>query len=179
MRRSLLVLVAAATPLAAQQQQGTSTVAANASVNATRSVWQISSSFVVRSAEQMPESLYAFKPTPAVRSFGQIIGHVADAQYMFCSAVLGENAPVSGSFEQTATTKTALVKAIKDATTYCERAYSLNDTPAAESITLFGQMKTTKLGSLVMNAAHDYEHYGNLVTYFRLKGMTPPSSQGM
>ena len=100
-------------------------------------------------------------------------------QYMFCSAALGEKAPVTGSFEKVATTKAALVKAAKDAAAYCERAYAQNDAASAAPVTLFGQMQTTKLGALVFNAAHDYEHYGNLVTYFRLKGMVPPSSQGM
>jgi len=177
MRRAVLMLVvAAATPLAAQQQQGAT--AANVSVNAAKSVWSIAHGFVVRSAEQMPESLYAFKPTPEVRSFGQIVGHVADAQYMFCSAALGEKAPVTVSFEKDATTKAALVKAVKDAGTYCARAYAQTDVASAEPVTLFGAMKTTRLGALVFNASHDYEHYGNLVTYFRLKGMTPPSSQG-
>jgi hypothetical protein len=28
------------------------------------------------------------------------------------------------------------------------------------------------------NATHDWEHYGNIVTYLRIKGMVPPSSQG-
>lgn len=177
MRRTVLTLLAIASPALAQQQQ--SAPAANVSVNAAKSIWQIANGFVVRSAEQMPESLYSFKPTPAVRSFGQIVAHVADAQYMFCSAALGEQAPVSGSFEQTATTKAAIVKAVKDAATYCERAYAQNDAASAAPITLFGQMPSTKLGALVFNGAHNYEHYGNLVTYFRLKGMTPPSSQGM
>ena len=171
------MLVVVASPLIAQQQQGAT--AANASVNATKSVWGIAQGYLVRSAEQMPESLYAFRPTPAIRSFGQLVGHVADAQYMFCSAALGEKAPVTGSFESDATTKDALVKAIKDAGAYCARAYAQTDAASTESITLFGQMKTTKMGALVFNASHDFEHYGNMVTYFRLKGMTPPSSQGM
>ena len=48
---------------------------------------------LLRSAEKMPEENYNFKPTEAVRSFGQILGHVADSQYMFCSMVLGEKNP--------------------------------------------------------------------------------------
>jgi uncharacterized damage-inducible protein DinB len=45
---------------------------------------------LLKAAEKMPESNYSFKPTPDVRSFGQVVGHVSDANYMFCSAVLGE-----------------------------------------------------------------------------------------
>ena len=174
MRRTLFILMAAAVPAFAQQQQGAA--AANASVNATKGVWSMVQGYLVRSAEQMPESLYAFKPTPAVRSFGQLVGHVADAQYMFCSTALGEKAPVMGSFEKDATTKAALVKAIRDSQAYCDKAYAQNDAASSAPINLFG-MSTTKLGALVFNASHDFEHYGNMVTYFRLKGMVPPSSQ--
>lgn len=176
MRRAVLMLIVAASPLVAQQQQ--SAPAANASVNAAKGVWTISSGFVLRAAEQMPESLYSFRPTPAVRSFGELVGHVADAQYMFCASALGEKAPTTSSFEKSATKKADLVKAMQDASAYCQRAYAITDAASAASVSLFG-MDMTKMGVLIMNGAHDYEHYGNMVTYFRLKGMTPPSSQGM
>ena len=174
MRRAILILIAAAVPAAAQQQQGAA--AANVSVNAAKGVWSMAQGYLARSAEQMPESLYAFQPTPAIRTFGQLVGHVADAQYTLCAAALGEKSPVTGSFEKDATTKAALVKAVKDAGAYCDRAYAQNDAASAAPINLFG-MSMTKLGALVFNASHDFEHYGNMVTYFRLKGMTPPSSQ--
>src|SRR5262250_3180093 len=48
---------------------------------------------LVNAAEKMPEENYNFKPTDSVRSYGQIVGHVADAQYMFCSTALGETNP--------------------------------------------------------------------------------------
>jgi len=35
---------------------------------------------LARSAEKMPEENYSFKPVDTVRSYGQIIGHLADAQ---------------------------------------------------------------------------------------------------
>ena len=72
---------------------------------------------IIRAAEKMPEENYAFKPTPEVRSFGQLIGHVADAQYLFCSAVLGKPNPAPG-VEKSKTTKAELVQALKDAFAY-------------------------------------------------------------
>jgi len=60
--------------------------------------------------EKMPEENYAFKPTPEVRSFGQLIAHVADAQYAFCSPVLGKSNPAPG-IEKSKTTKADLVQA--------------------------------------------------------------------
>jgi len=131
---------------------------------------------LVSSAEKMPEENYNFKPTEAVRSYGQIVGHVADAQYTFCSLALGENNP-GLKIEQTKTTKADLVAALKDAVAYCDKAYDgMTDTSGAQMVKLFGA-DMPKLGVLNINNMHDMEHYGNLVTYMRLKNIVPPTSE--
>ncbi len=132
--------------------------------------------WIERAAEKMPEEEYAFKPDPAARSFGQILGHAADANYMFCSAVLGEHSPSPG-VEKTKTTKAELISALHDAFAYCDRAYEgLTDADANHTVKAFGQERN-KLGALWFNASHNLEHYGNLVVYMRLKGIVPPSSE--
>src|SRR5258708_23155680 len=80
----------------------------------------IAKGLILRSADKVPEDLYAFKPTGDVRSFGQIVGHVADAQYLFCSTATGEKSPATGSIEKTKTSKADLVAALKEAFTYCD-----------------------------------------------------------
>jgi len=169
-----MILLAAAIPAGAQQQQSTVT---NPAVNAAKGNWQQVQDYLVRSAEQMPESLYSFKPTPTVRSFGQIIGHVAGSQYMYCAAILGEKPRAEDEIEKGTMSKAELVKAIKASGAYCDRAYSMADADGNAKVTLFGTT-VSKLSWLINNVGHDMEHYGNLVTYFRIKGMTPPSSQG-
>jgi uncharacterized damage-inducible protein DinB len=131
---------------------------------------------LVRGAEKMPEENYSFKPTPDVRSFGQLIGHVADAQYMICSAVLGEKNPAP-DIEKNKTSKADLGQALKDALAYCDKAYDgLTDAQAAQTVKFFGrdQAKATVLS---FNTMHNMEHYGNMVTYLRLKGLVPPTSE--
>ena len=131
---------------------------------------------LVRSAEKMPEEHYAFKPVDSVRTYGQVIGHIADTQYTFCAAVLGEKNPAL-KIEKTKTTKADLVAAIKDSCAYCDRAYnSLTDQTATEVITIFAG-DTPKLGILNINNLHSIEHYGNLITYMRMKDIVPPSSE--
>jgi len=130
----------------------------------------------IRSAEQLPESLLAYKPTPAVRSFGQLLGHVANENFDFCAAALGEDNPNKADFEKTAS-KAELSKGLAASFTYCDRAYAISESKAMEETTLFGQ-EGSKLWALVFNVSHDSEHYGNIVTYMRLNGMVPPSSQG-
>lgn len=130
---------------------------------------------VHRSAEIMPEENYAFRPTDVVRSFGQIVGHVADAQYIFCSRVLGEPNPAP-KVEQTVSSKADLIAALDESFAYCDRAYSaLTDTNAIEKVNLMGSEKT-KLGVLSVNQVHTIEHYGNLVTYLRMNDIVPPTS---
>ena len=131
---------------------------------------------LVSSAEKMPEENYNFKPTDAVRSYGQVVGHVADAQYMFCSVALGEKNP-GLKIEQTKTAKADLVAALKEAVAYCDKAYdTMTDTSGSQMVKLF-DMDLPKLGVLNINNMHDMEHYGNLVTYMRLKNIVPPTSE--
>lgn len=128
---------------------------------------------IVRSAERMPEENYGFRPVETVRTFGQILGHVADSQYVFCSTVLGEKNPAP-KIEQTKTTKADLVAALKDVFAYCDKAYEgLTDVTAAE---LVGHGPSPKLGMLTVANIHSVEHYGNLIVYLRMKGLVPPSS---
>jgi uncharacterized damage-inducible protein DinB len=142
-----------------------------------KGLYNIVKNDVVKAADKMPEANYAFKPTPDVRSFGQIVGHVADAQYLFCSAVLGEKNPAPG-IEKNKTSKADLVQALSDAFAYCDKAYNgMTDAHAADIVKIFG-MDQAKLSVLAFNSAHSFEHYGNLVTYMRMKGLVPPSSEG-
>jgi uncharacterized damage-inducible protein DinB len=131
---------------------------------------------LLRSAEKMPEENYGFKPTEAVRSFGQILGHVADSQNFFCSVVLGEKNPAL-KIEGTKTSKADLVAALKDAFAYCDKAYDgMTDASALETVKLF-KTDMPKRDALTANAMHGVEHYGNLIVYLRMKNIVPPSSE--
>ena len=131
---------------------------------------------LVSSAEKMPEENYNFKPTDTVRSYGQIVGHIADAQYNFCAMSLGETNP-GLKVEETKTSKADLVAALKGALAYCDKAYdTMTDVTGLQTVKMFG-MDMPKFGVLNINNAHDMEHYGNLVTYMRLKNIVPPTSE--
>ena len=131
--------------------------------------------WIERAADKMPEAEYAFQPDPAVRSFAQILGHIADANYRFCSAVFAEPNP-SPDIEKSKSSKADLATLLRDAFAYGARAYTtLTDAGANETVKAFGQERN-KLGVLWF-ASHNLEHYGNLVVYMRLKGIVPPSSE--
>jgi uncharacterized damage-inducible protein DinB len=167
LKRALAILVFAASPLVAQ---GSSPVAAS------RMLWEDVTNYLLQSATDMPEAKYSYKPTPSVRSFGELIGHVAGAQNMFCALALGEQPPAEDAVEKAATTKDALVQALKASNENCRRAYGQSDADATRMVNVFGRQQS-RLFVLMMNATHDNEHYGNIVTYMRMNGMVPPSSR--
>lgn len=148
--------------------------------SAVRTAWDGAKRNVVQSAEVMGESDYSFRPVDTVRTFGQILAHVAGANYVFCSAAKGEKPPhAEDAFEKTATTRAQIIKALNDSVAYCDSALALlDDKRAAEVVDLpFGMGKGARALPLMLNTGHVQEHYGNLVTYFRIKGIVPPSSR--
>ncbi len=170
------VLALNAHPLFAQTAPGAS---ANPFSQATRQAWEGATGNVKASADMMPEANYAFRPVDTVRTFGQIVAHLAGANYVFCAAAKGEKPPhAEDAFEKTATTKAAIVKALDESLAYCSGVYSgLDDKRAAEVIELpFGMGRGTRQSLLMGNNGHLQEHYGNIVTYLRMKGLVPPSS---
>ena len=162
--------------IAAAQAPAPTPAPANPFSTGEKGFYSYTMNLLVRAAEKMPEAEYSFKPVPEVRSFGQIIGHVADAQYFFAAMVSGEPNP-NPQVEKTKTTKAELVQALKDAVAFGQKTYDgMTDAKGAEIIQFFGQ-QMPRLTVLSINTAHNDEHYGNLVTYMRIKGIVPPSSE--
>lgn len=151
-------------------------VAQNPLSTDTKMAWNTVKNYIARAAEKMPEENYAFKPVPEVRSYGQLIGHIADAQFMLCAAASGEKRAPAG-IEKTKTTKSDLIAALKESNEYCDGVYNgMTDAKAVEMVKGRGGERP-RLGILNMNTSHSNEHYGNIVTYLRIKGLVPPSSE--
>ena len=166
MRSFLICLLLPAAMLAAEQNPVSGF---NKAAYAQMKAW------LLGSAEKMPAEDYSFKPTDTVRSFGQIVGHVADAQYLFCSEAMGEKNP-DLKIEKTKTTKADLVPALKDAFAYCDKAYdSMTDAAMTQTVKFFGRDMPKPIVLAISNM-HNDEHYGNMVTYLRMKNIVPPSS---
>lgn len=180
MKRMLLSLLICTIVSTASAQEATPTPAAasaaNPLTNHNRTLYAGIKTILLRAAEKMPEEHYAFRPTEEVRTFGQIVGHIADSQYTFCSTVLGEKNPAL-RIEKNKTSRSELVAALKESFAYCDTAYNrLTDASATEMVRVMGS-DAPKLGALSVNNVHSIEHYGNLVTYLRIKNIVPPTSE--
>jgi len=172
---SLLAIPAFAQTPAATSQEPTSGAVL---VRLAQGAWANAKRDITESADQMPEADYAFKPVDSVRSFGQIIAHVADSNYFYCARAKSEEPPVpDGTLEKTATTKAAIVKGLSESVAYCDAAYASLTEKSAPELVKMGKNMNPRVQPLFANAAHNVEHYGNLVTYFRIKGMVPPSTK--
>jgi uncharacterized damage-inducible protein DinB len=147
-------------------------------VRIAQNAWAGAKRNIVESAAQMPEADYGFKPVDTVRTFGQVLAHVADSNYFYCARSKGEAPPVpDGTLEKTATTKAAIVKALGESVAYCDAVYASLTTASAAEMVKADNNQIPRVQPLFSNASHNVEHYGNLVTYFRLKKMVPPSTK--
>jgi uncharacterized damage-inducible protein DinB len=171
----VIALLMAAPAAAQQHEMEHGEHAGDHMVVAVRSVYDGVKNNVIRSAEQIPEADLAYRPTAEVRSFGQMLGHIANSNFSYCSAALGIDNPNAGRDIETVTDKAALVQAVTESFAHCDGAFAMNDMQIMQMTE--GRMPRMKLWYLVQVTSHGNEHYGNLVTYMRLKGMVPPSSQ--
>ena len=141
---------------------------------------------VQESAEKMPAEGYGFRPAGVaeeVRTFGQFLAHIGGGNMSYCGRAKGEapealqaNGKRFADLEKSGT-RDEIIKALGESIAYCDGVYgSMTDAKLLELVAA-GQMQVPRAQFLISNISHDNEHYGNLVTYFRAKGMVPPSTE--
>jgi len=149
-----------------------------------RNAYKGNRGFLARAAEKMPEEFYTLRPgaQTEVRTFGQLVGHLANFNYRWCSDAKGEKNPQEQTDFEKLTDKASLVKALDGALTYCDGVYAMVSDANSMDIVQGTRDDGTKtpvlrISRLIINFAHNNEHYGNLVTYMRIKSILPPSSE--
>ena len=178
---AVFVIAASVNALAQQASTAGSTQSASPAQNANPMSTELKQMYTnvknnhIKMAEKMPEEHYGFKATADIRSFGQLVAHVADSQARTCSAVNGEQKAVDAGSK---TTKADLVAALKESYAICDKAIdSMTDAKAGEMVSM-GQRQRSKLGMLAGMVSHSNEEYGYMAVYMRLKSIVPPSSEG-
>jgi len=134
---------------------------------------------ILAAAEKMPAEHYGFKPTPEIRSYAELVAHVADGNYLTCAPAKGEPNPQKEipHTEKTAKTKDEVVKALKASFDYCDAVFNNLTDAALKETYKHEDQERSKFSTLTLNVYHGGEHYGNIVVYLRLKGITPPTSE--
>ena len=116
---------------------------------------------VSKSADLVPADKYTYRPVATVRTFGELVAHVADSYAWYCSRASGRNVQWSDAIEKGKTDKTTVTQKLRESLAVCTAAYGNSG---------------SNLGSLMANIAHTNLHYGNIITYLRMMGLVPPSS---
>lgn len=119
------------------------------------------SGWVSKAAEMVPDDKYNYRPVDSVRTFGQLVAHIADSYNYFCAQGAGNNVEWSDPIEKGTTDKATVVPKLKQALDRCTEAYKGSN---------------GRVGPLLGNVGHTNLHYGNIITYMRMLGMKPPSS---
>jgi uncharacterized damage-inducible protein DinB len=136
---------------------------------------------LTKAAEMFPESKYEWQPTPDVRTWAGLFGHVIDDGYIFCAPITGDVRPptLDDNGKPTAAAKglkkADIVKMLADSFAVCDKAFTMV-TPENMNERAAPTSSRSKIGALMYSVQHISEHYGNAVTYMRLNGMVPPSS---
>jgi uncharacterized damage-inducible protein DinB len=170
----------AAAPVVAQTSDaGADQVLSPSMAASLKAMHQVIRRNLAEAAAAMPADEYSFKPTPQVRSFAELVGHVINGNMYFCSQARGEKPNFGGDYSKTSD-KAALVKALTDTLAYCDATYDATtdgNVNQAVGVQGRGNSKPTTRGLVLMfNTTHNNEHYGNLVVYMRLKNHVPPST---
>jgi uncharacterized damage-inducible protein DinB len=118
------------------------------------------SAWVTKAADLVPPDKYSYRPTQSVRTFGQLVAHIADAHNWYCGNATGKKVEWSDAIEKGNTDKATLAQKLKQSIDACNAIYT----------------KGGDAGQLIGNVGHTNLHYGNIITYMRMMGLTPPSS---
>jgi uncharacterized damage-inducible protein DinB len=117
------------------------------------------SGWVTKAADLVPADKYAYQPAKTVRTFGQLIAHIADGSNFYCGRAAGKKVEWSDAIANGKTDKATVLPKLKEALAGCNAAYDAG-----------------RIDQLMANVAHTNLHYGNIVTYMRMLGLVPPSS---
>lgn len=145
----------------------------------------IAKSDFIPAAEAMPEDKYSFAPSngefKGVRTFAQQVKHVAAANYMFGSTILGQKPPLELGSENgpdSIKSKADIMKFLNDSFDYLDKALaSITDKNALDQIDSPFGMKSARLSFGTFSTAHPFDHYGQMVVYLRMNGIVPPASR--
>lgn len=117
-------------------------------------------SLLTKSADLVPADKYTYRPVSTVRTFAQLVGHLADSHNYYCAAASGQEVEWADPIEKGISDKAALVRKLKESIDLCTRVYG----------------GAGKVDVMIENIAHTNHHYGNMVTYVRMLGLVPPES---
>ncbi len=138
--------------------------------------WAAQKEMLVKIANALPEEKYGFKPTPAQRSFGEQVLHIAQVNNTL-TAALGGKTPAP-AVNMKATAKADIVKAMSDSFDYGTKVINEFDNKTVQDTVQAPFMgPSTRARVMFFLIGHTQDIYGQMAVYLRLNGVVPPASQ--
>ena len=132
---------------------------------------------LVEAVQKTPEGYLDFRPTAEVNSYREMVGHIVDAQYAICATAKQEKNPQPERIVKKVLSKADLVSAVQSSFGYCDDVLAgLDSTKLAQKVKT-GSSEYTISYHAVHSVEHTALHYGNLITYMRLRGVVPPETE--
>jgi uncharacterized damage-inducible protein DinB len=138
----------------------------------TRNVFVNVSTNTLKAAREMPEKLYNFKPTNGVRTFGDLVAHIADVQSTLCSNINGSKPKKAQQNES----KEVMVNALAESVNECQISFSELSAENASTLVQAPVGQVTHLVALMYIITHESEEYGQMSIYLRLNHLSPSTS---
>ena len=132
---------------------------------------------LAESAARMPEDQYGFRPTPEIKPFGQLVAHLAIAQFRACAILKGEPSPKKDEKEEATRTKAEAIGLLKSSTEYCAPLVNAMNESSFTELASVEKMQVQKGLIPIELAVHGMEMYGTMAVYLRLKGLVPPMTE--
>lgn len=177
MRKILLVIAAMAVAAIGAPAQQAAAPSANPVSDFVKQATQRQTKNLVAAAEEMPADKYSYRPTPDQMTFAHLVLHMTGSNFTFCSKISGVAAPDEEKLTDT-DPKDKLVAQLKASADFCNSAMAkVDDSNLGEQITLFGDHKFTRAGSMIILASAFADHYGMAAMYLRLNGLVPPTAK--
>jgi uncharacterized damage-inducible protein DinB len=142
--------------------------------------WERSKAYTKEYLDAMPESGYALKPTPEMRSYAEQVLHLADANYAFASAAAGTKSPYGqGDLEKTGDkSKSNVTNLVLGSYDFViDNVKKMSDAQLDEVVKLFGKFDMSRRMALAKDFEHQTHHRGQTTVYLRLAGVKPPQEK--
>jgi hypothetical protein len=143
-------------------------------------MWQETAKGLIAMAEEFPDSKFDYKPTPEVRTFAEQLLHAADGNFAFVEIANGREPQFDSHPRSKYDSKAKIVELLKQSVdAVCAQIKKTGDAGMQKPIKFpFGPPRMVSTAAFwSMFRGHMVEHYGQLVIYYRLNKLVPPSSR--
>jgi hypothetical protein len=127
---------------------------------------------IARAAADMPAIKYDFKAPPDDITFGYLVLHIADGNYIFCSYIGGVKAPDLPQLSES-DSKETLIGRMKSSFDFCAAAVAgLDDSHMSETL-MIGETKMSRAMAVLALTGSWVTHYEVQQRYLQLNGLRP------